>query len=101
MPLVGMDILLCSLIFYVRWAAGLDSKDIPKPKFQVGDLVRVIENVPLGDDDSLMAYKGDVGLIIEVEYVDSGFMVYSCWDYHVLIGKDTLYFFEEELELIK
>ena len=70
-----------------------------KPKFKIGDLVKITESISFLATDIVLA--GDIGLVVDTDF--DGLNVLNAWgfDYIVLLqsGK-TFVFFEDELQLI-
>ena len=70
----------------------------PKPKFKVGDLVRVISFTFFFHDEGVKL--GDVGLIVTVED-DCDYVTLWGVDYMVLIRGEIILLFENEIEMFE
>ena len=73
------------------------SWEFEKPKFKVGDLVKVIQKIDFMVNDTTVE-KGAVGLVVYVDPDDYGFINYWGFDYTVIIKGNQMLFFESELE---
>ena len=75
--------------------------DFEKPKFKVGDLVRVKETIQFLFGD-IVVNEGDIGLVVESEIdAETDVQIWG-FDYIVLLKSGiTFVFFENELELIE
>ena len=74
--------------------------ELQKPKFKIGDLVRVTETISfiIGD----IAKEGDLGLVTESEFDGETILTMWGFDYLVLLKDgNTFVFFESELELVE
>ena len=73
--------------------------ELDKPKFKVGDLVKVVEEIDFLACDAVVK-PGEIGLVISVDTTDEGYVNYWGFDYMVLIrGRLKLLFFESEIQL--
>ena len=73
------------------------SWDLAKPKFKVGDLVKVTQEIDFMINNTVVE-KGAVGLVIAIDPDDYGFINYWGFDYTIMIKGNHLLFFESELE---
>jgi len=67
-----------------------------EPKYSHGQSVMILKSVYFHEEE-LVVRSGEIGMVMEIEFVtvdDDGSVVY---DYIVRIGDKILFFFEEEL----
>ena len=75
--------------------------NLEKPKFKVGDLVRIKETIKFIFGEAVV-HEGDIGLVIDSEIDNETDISLWGFDYSVLLKSGiTFVFFESELELIE